>query len=131
MRITHLLAAVGMVGGMLGAVGISAASAKPIGPNPFPAVSQSVCEDRYGGVFSGGGDDKTCVVTTSSSATYYHGQGHTTHGGWTIDTATVTTYEVVNGVRSAESTGSTTCINPGGKTMTNDWIKPCLPSSYA
>jgi hypothetical protein len=103
----------------------------PIGPNPYPAVSQSVCENTYGGSFSGGGNDKTCIVSTSVSATFYHalaqiGKG----GGWTITSVTNTTYNITNGVRDTQASGFTSCVNPGGKTMTNDWIRPCLPSSY-
>jgi hypothetical protein len=115
---------------LVGSLAGSALATKPPGPNPYPATSQANC-DKYGGVFTDFGNGvKECVVSTSSSATYYHAEGQIGHGGWTITEVIDTTYTLDQGTREVTGSSSITCVNPGGKTMTNDWIHPCLPSSY-
>ena len=108
-----------------------ALAAKPPGPNPYPGTSQANC-DGYGGVFTDfGGGVNECVVTTSTSATYDHAENQIGRGGgWIITQVINTTYTFDQGTREITGTSSVTCINPGGKTVANDWIHPCQPSSY-
>jgi hypothetical protein len=97
--------------------------------NDDPAQNPTKCT-AIGGTYLSSGATKTCTVSSTVTNTYERDAGKSGKGWVYVSTTTSTTvYTRTNNDSSAVSgsSGMTSCTNPGGQLVTEDFPKHCMP----
>jgi hypothetical protein len=100
-------------------------------PDPFPAVSQPVCQNTYSGEWSQdtstNPNTNVCTVTTTQTKP----GSHPTQA-WTVDVEQTVAYTKVGGTETVDDSGTTilACYNHRGNAIDDPQGNPnCQPSN--